>query len=46
MTPWRRRSGPRLSMWDWIEYTVVCAAVWIAVVRPPFPGLPDAGCGA
>lgn len=49
-TSWRRlptgREGPRLGMWDWIEFVLVCAAVWLAVVRPPLPGIDGGGCGA
>ncbi len=38
------RDGPRMRVWDWIEFVLVCAVVWLAVVRPPLPGI-DGGCG-
>lgn len=30
---------PRISRTDWIEFVLVSAVVWFAVLRPPLPGV-------
>lgn len=42
---WDRDRGPfafdrpRISRTDWIEFVLVSAVVWFAVLRPPLPGV-------
>jgi len=38
----REPEGPRLRWWDWVEFVAVSVLVWIVIVRPPLPGVPDA----
>lgn len=41
----REPESPRLRWLDWVEFVLVCVAVWLAVVRPPLPWLDSGGCG-